>query len=152
MPPFFTFQSVTTAYARGNGKKLRTMAQHVPTKRRNWISESKNLDNGDKVGLQETLTITFGSYVQVHEEPTPTNLPEARTIGAITLGPTGNLQGGYKLLNLQTGKKITRRNWTHLPMPIEVIERVNQLGKEQNQPTLLTFQDRHGHSTMDPDP
>ena len=37
-------------------------------------------------------------------------------------------------------------------MPIEVIERVNQLGKEQNQPNLLTFQDRHGHSTMDPDP
>ena len=37
-------------------------------------------------------------------------------------------------------------------MKIEVIERVNQLGKEQNQPTLLTFQDRHGHFTMDPDP
>ena len=37
-------------------------------------------------------------------------------------------------------------------MLIEVIKRVNQLGKEQNQPTLLTFQDRHGHSTMDPDP
>ena len=37
-------------------------------------------------------------------------------------------------------------------MPIEVIEQVNRLGKEQNQPTLLTFQDRHGHSTMDPDP
>ena len=37
-------------------------------------------------------------------------------------------------------------------MPIEVIKQLNQLGKEQNQPTLLTFQDRHGHSTMDPDP
>ena len=37
-------------------------------------------------------------------------------------------------------------------MPIELIERVNQLGKEQNQPTLLTIQDLHGHSTMDPDP
>ena len=37
-------------------------------------------------------------------------------------------------------------------MPIEVIERVNQLGKEQNQPTLFTFQERHGHSKMDPDP
>ena len=36
-------------------------------------------------------------------------------------------------------------------MPIEVIKRVKQLGKEQNQPNLLTFQDRHGHSTMDPD-
>ena len=34
-------------------------------------------------------------------------------------------------------------------MPIEVIEWVNQLGKEQNQPSLLTFQDRHGQSTMD---
>ena len=37
-------------------------------------------------------------------------------------------------------------------MPTEVIKRVNQLGKEKNQPTLLTFQDRHGHSTMDTDP
>ena len=37
-------------------------------------------------------------------------------------------------------------------MPIEVTKRVNQLDKEQNQPSLLTFQDRHGHSTMDPDP
>ena len=37
-------------------------------------------------------------------------------------------------------------------MPIDVIKRVNQLGKEHNQPTLLNFQDLHGHSTMDPDP
>ena len=90
--------------------------------------------------------------MQVHEEPTPTNSPAARTIGAIIVGPTGNLQGGYKILNLQTGKKITRRKWNHLPMPTEVIERMNQLVKEQNQPTLLNFQDRHGHSTMDTDP
>ena len=107
---------------------------------------------GIKLDYKKHCQLIFGSYVQVHKEPTPTNSPAARTIGAITLGPTGNLKGGYKFLNLQTGKKITRRNWTHLPMPIEVIKRVNQLGKEQNQPTLLTFQDRHGHSTMDPDP
>ena len=37
-------------------------------------------------------------------------------------------------------------------MPTEVIEEGNQLGKKQNQPALLTFQDRHGHSTIDPDP
>ena len=112
----------------------------------------RTLMTGIKLDYKKHCQLPFNSYVQVHEEPTSTNLPSARTIGAITLGPTGNLQGGYKFLNLQTGKKITRRNWTHLPMPIEVIERVNQLGKEQNQPTLLTFQDRHGHSTMDPDP
>ena len=37
-------------------------------------------------------------------------------------------------------------------MPVEVIDQVNQLGKEQQQPTLLTFKEQHGHSTMDPDP
>ena len=112
----------------------------------------RTLMTGIRLDYKKHCQLTFGSYVQVHEEPTPTNSPEARTIRSITLGPTGNLQGGYKCLNLQTGKKITRRNWTHLPMPIEVIKRVNQLGKEQNKPTLLTFKDRHGHSTMDPDP
>ena len=50
------------------------------------------------------------------------------------------------------GKKITRRNWTHLPMPIEVIERVNKIGVAQGQPKLLTFQDRHGYENSDPDP
>ena len=73
-------------------------------------------------------------------------------MGAINLGPTGNLQGGYKFLNLLTGKKITRRNWTHLPMPIEVIKRVNEIGTSQGQTTLLTFQNRHGHENNNPDP
>ena len=59
VPPLFTFQIVTTAYDRVNGEQLHIMAQHVPTKRRNRIRESKNLGNGDKVGLQETLTIAF---------------------------------------------------------------------------------------------
>ena len=37
-------------------------------------------------------------------------------------------------------------------MPSEVIERVNQIGLEQGQPKLLTFQDCHGHKKSDPDP
>ena len=70
----------------------------------------------------------------------------------ITLGLTGNLKGGYKFLNLRTGKNITRRNWTHSPMPIEVIGRENKIGIAQGQPKLLTFQDCHGHENSDPDP
>ena len=85
------------------------MAQHVPTKMRNRIRESKNLDNGDKVGLQETLSIAFRILRAGTRITNPTHSPAARTIVAITLGPTCNLQGGYKILNLQTGKKITRR-------------------------------------------
>ena len=96
--------------------------------------------------------LPFRSYIQVHDEPSPTNSPTARTVGAITLGPTSNLQDGYKFLNLRTGKNITRRNWTHLPMPIEVIERVKTIGVAQGQPKLLTFQDRHGYENSNPDP
>ena len=107
---------------------------------------------GIKLYYSKHCRLLFGSYVQVHDEPSPTNSPTARTIGAITLGPTGNLQGGYKSLNLRTGKKITRRNWTYLPIPIEVIKRLNEIGTAQGQPTLLTFQDCHGHDNNDPDP
>ena len=43
---------------------------------------------------------------------------------------------------LNTGKKITRRNWDAIPMPDLVIARVNVLGIDQ--PELLTFTDRQG--------
>ena len=88
--------------------------------------------------------LPFGSYVQAHEEPNPTNTQAARTVGAICLGPTGNSQGSYKFLNLRTGRPLTRRNWTPLPMPKEVIDRVDQLGRSDGQPELLTFYDRKG--------
>ena len=107
---------------------------------------------GIKLYYSKHCRLPFGSYVQFHDYPSPTNSPTARTIGAITLGPTGNLQGGYKFLNLRRGKKITRRNWTHLPMLIEVIKRVNEIGTAQGHPTLLTFQDRHRYENNDPDP
>ena len=89
---------------------------------------------GIKLDYSKHCSLLSGSYVQVHDKPSPTNSPTAITVGAITLGLTGNLQGGYKFMNLRTGKNITRRNWTHLPMPSEVIERVNQIGLAQGQP------------------
>ena len=112
----------------------------------------RTLMTGIKLYYSKHFRLPFGSYVQVHDEPSPKNSPTARTVGAITLGPTGNLQGGYKFLNLRTGKKITRRNWTHLPMPSKVIERINKIGLAQGQPKLLTFQDCLGHEKSDPDP
>jgi hypothetical protein len=70
---------------------------------------------------------------------------QARTLGVICLGPTGNFQGSYKSLNIRTGQRITCRKWTDLPMPQEVIDRVNELGKANGHPELLTFYDRKGH-------
>jgi len=49
------------------------------------------------------------------------------TIGAIALRPTGNVLGGFYFYNLSTGDIISRRSWTPLPMPKEVIDRVHKL-------------------------
>lgn len=50
-----------------------------------------------------------------------------RTTGAIALQPTGNLQGGYRFLNLNTGKIIARQHFTPIPMTEKVIARVHAL-------------------------
>ena len=104
---------------------------------------------GIQFDYQKHCQLQFGSYVQAHEEPDPTNTQAARTVGAICLGPTGNMQGSYKFLNLRTGRRITRRKWTHLPMPQDVIDRVNELGRAEGQPELLTFFDRKGRLVGD---
>jgi hypothetical protein len=104
----------------------------------------RNIMTGIQFDNNKHCQLQFGSYAQAHQEPDPTNAQAARTVGAICLGPTGNMQGSYKFLNLRTGKRITRRRWTLLPMPQEVIERVNQLGTADGQPELFTFYDRKG--------
>jgi hypothetical protein len=48
---------------------------------------------------------------------------------------------------LNSGKKIVRHSWDVIPMPDVVINRVNELGKEQ--PRLMMFTDRHGHLIRD---
>ena len=68
----------------------------------------------------------------------------ARSLGAIALGPSLGQSSGYYFMNLNTGKRIHRRSWTELPMPNEVIKRVEYLGRKDNQPELLVFTDKHG--------
>ena len=52
-------------------------------------------------------------------------------------------------MNLRIGKKLNCRRWTELPIPQEVIDRVNKLGEADGQPHLLTFYDRHGNPVGD---
>ena len=93
--------------------------------------------------------LEFGEYVQTHEENTPRNSMKARTIGAIALGPDNSKSGGYNFMNLNTGKKIHRRSWTQLPMPSEVVKRVEQLGRRENQPEIVVFTDKNGKEYQD---
>jgi hypothetical protein len=76
--------------------------------------------------------LKFGSYCQVVEDVTPCNSLAARTHGAISMGPSGNLSGGQCLLALDTGKLIVRNCWKELPMPSAVIDQVNVLGHSEH--------------------
>ena len=57
----------------------------------------------------------FGEYVQTHEQ-TDNTLAD-RTVSAITLRPSGNLQGSFYYYSLVTGCRLHRRRCTPLPMP-----------------------------------
>ena len=106
------------------------------------VLSPKTILSGETLDYKKYLSLQIGQYCQVHEEETPRNSQAARTRGAIALGPSGNLQGGFKFMALNTGKKIVRRNWDVIPMPDTVIARVNELGKDQ--PEQMVFTDRHG--------
>lgn len=77
---------------------------------------------------REVRELSFGDYIQAHEDfDTNTNLPRERTRGCIALFSKGNAAGSWKMYSLKTDMEITRDNWTPLPMPDVVIDRMNAL-------------------------
>jgi hypothetical protein len=101
----------------------------------------KTIMSGETLDCNKHLSLQLGQYCQVHEEDNPCNSQIARTKGAISLGPSGNLQGRFKFIALNSGKKIVRRSWDVIPMPDLMIDRVNALCRDQ--PQHMTFTDRH---------
>jgi hypothetical protein len=104
---------------------------------------ARTLLTGVKLDFNIHCRIEIGSYAQVHEEPDITNNLDERTTGGIALGSMDNLQGGYYFLSLKTGKTLRRRNFTKLPMPADVIERVEALANSND--TEIVFEDRLGN-------
>jgi hypothetical protein len=74
---------------------------------------------------------------------------ETRTTGVIALRPTGNAQGGYVFLSLTSGRQLSRHQWTELPMPQNVIDRVHVLACHSNSNRDLTFAWRDGTTIAD---
>jgi hypothetical protein len=87
------------------------------------------------------LSLQVRHFFQVHEEDNPRNIQLARTKGAISLRPSGKLQGGFKFVDLNTRKKIVRQSWDVIPIPDLVIDRVNALDSDQSH--HMTFTDQH---------
>ncbi len=105
----------------------------------------RTLLSGRNMDYNMHCKLEFGSYVQVHEDNKRTNTVKDRTSGATSLGPVGNSQGGYEFMNISTGAKLTRRNWTEIPMTTEAIDAVVRLGKQQKATRGLQFHDRRGN-------
>jgi hypothetical protein len=72
----------------------------------------------------------------------------ARTVGAIALGTTGNVQGTYEFLSLDTFKAIRRNTWTPMPMPAEVISLLNKRA-ESDKRTIAVNASEFRHSLTD---
>ena len=98
---------------------------------------------GQSVDFHRHCKYEYGEYVQTHEEHD--NTMSARTVGALAMRPTGNMQGGHYFFSLATGRIINRVRATKLPMPSEVIDRVHTLARRQNANRGLVFGDRDGN-------
>ena len=109
----------------------------------------RTLLTGLTMNYNRHCRLEFGEYVQTHEEHD--NSLNPRTIGALALRPTGNVQGGYFFFSLTTGKVINRMRWTTIPMPKEVIERVERMARQEYAGTTLLFEDRDHNEILDLD-
>ena len=100
---------------------------------------------GTTIDFKKHCKIEFGAYTEGHEKTFPPNSTQSRTEPAICLGPTGNLQGSYWLLNLRTGCHIKRRTFTPIPVPMRIIDRVHALADNDDQNPALILFDRLGN-------
>jgi hypothetical protein len=113
----------------------------------NGISDTlspRTIVTGLTISLDRHCRFDFGEYVQTHEEHDNTMAP--RTVGALALRPTGNAQGSFYVLSLNSGRFLTRLHATPLPMPQEVIDQVHRLARRQKANPGLVFLDRHSAS------
>jgi hypothetical protein len=89
------------------------------------------------------FNVIFGEYAHTYDDTT--NTMKSRTVGAIALGPNGNLQGGIRFYSLVTGKILnrSRHDYTPLKMPEDAILRIKTITK--NSVKGLIFGDRNNN-------
>ena len=78
--------------------------------------------------------IAFGAYAIVFVKTQ--NNQKARSVPAIALSPS-NSAGGHFFMSLYSGQRIHGYSWEQLPIDDDVIERVEQLAVNENQPKLV---------------
>jgi hypothetical protein len=95
------------------------------------MSPREMILGGSKLDYQKMCNLPVGANLQVHNDNQVTNTIETRTTRAINLGPAEYIQGGHKFLDLSTVSIIRRRSWTELPIPSDVILRLEEMSNDQ---------------------
>ncbi len=83
-----------------------------------------------------------GTYWEMHDEPSPSNMMVVRTHKGIALGPTGNLQGTMKFYCLNTELVLKRRSFTPLVPMLDRIKWVSNIGAKDKQGCTFRFLNR----------
>jgi hypothetical protein len=74
--------------------------------------------------------------LKIFEDNPSSNTTTSRNTGAIVLNPAGNAQGDYFFLSLVTGKRLSRHQWTEIPMTNAVISAVEVMAEKEGQPLI----------------
>jgi hypothetical protein len=103
----------------------------------------RTIVTGLHIDYTKHCRVEYGQCVQTHEKHDNSMTP--RTVGALTLRPTGNAQGGHYFHSLMSGQHLHRTHWTELPMPAEVKDRVHGLARRANAHRGIKFTDTEGN-------
>ena len=101
---------------------------------------------GTVLDFNKHFHVIFGEYVHTYEGTT--NNMKLRTVGALTLGPSRNLQGGIRCFSLETGKIFHRflNDVTILKMPDDVLRRLTYIVRKEKSVQGLVFGDRNDNN------
>jgi hypothetical protein len=87
---------------------------------------------GQVLDALKNCVLPFATFCHIGHYNEPRNdTDSARTVDALALRPTGNAQGGYFFMRLDTWKRVSRHTWIELPMSDETITLINDHGKTQ---------------------
>ena len=79
--------------------------------------------------------LPFGSYVLAHDEPNPTNTPQARAKDCIYIRT--HLRGGHEVFDIHTKRIINRPHVTPIPITPSVINAMNQMAEDDGMKGLI---------------
>ena len=80
------------------------------------------------------MSLNLGAYIHLFEGTN--NTQRSSSVVAVALNPSDE-KGEYHFVSLRTGRKLHGFIWTELPIIEEVVTRVEEIDKEDNQPMMF---------------